>query len=313
MKTFAMTARAAIAAMLLGGVFAAGEAAAQSGGHGAGYASNNRVAYNQPQDPRAARQPNLGGGFLELLITGRDPTPRRHAAPSQAQPRTHSAPPPVARQQAAPGQRAQPSRQARPAAPQAQPQAPRQAARTAPGYRAHQDIVPARVIPAQPASRQAALQSPRQSAPGSNAFRRQVVSYSGPYSPGTIVVDTERRFLYLIEPNGKAIRYGVGVGRDGFAWRGTERVTRKAKWPDWRPPESMRRRQPELPRFMAGGPDNPLGARALYLGNTLYRIHGTNEPHTIGQAMSSGCIRMMNEDVKHLYERVRIGARVVVL
>jgi len=200
-------------------------------------------------------------------------------------------------------------REAQPAPRRTQPQAPRQVARTTPGYRAHQDVAPARVIPA----RQAALQSPRQSAPANGAFSRQVVSYSGPYSPGTIVVDTKSRHLFFIESNGKAIRYGVGVGREGFSWRGTEKVTRKAEWPDWRPPESMRRRQPELPRFMPGGPENPLGARALYLGNTLYRIHGTNEPHTIGQAMSSGCIRMMNEDVKDLYERVRVGAKVVVL
>jgi lipoprotein-anchoring transpeptidase ErfK/SrfK len=144
-------------------------------------------------------------------------------------------------------------------------------------------------------------------------FRRQEVAYSGPHAPGTIVVNTSERFLYLVQPGGRAMRYGIGVGREGFSWRGEQRITRMAEWPDWRPPEEMLRRRPDLPRFMPGGPTNPLGARALYLGSTLYRIHGTNEPHTIGHAVSSGCIRMMNEDVTDLYQRVRVGTRVVVL
>ncbi|WP_372426630.1 L,D-transpeptidase, partial [Salinarimonas chemoclinalis] len=146
-----------------------------------------------------------------------------------------------------------------------------------------------------------------------DVYRRQTVSYDGPHAPGTVVVDTRRKFLYLVQPGGTALRYGVGVGREGFSWRGTERITRKAEWPDWRPPAAMRRRQPELPAFMPGGPSNPLGARALYLGGTLYRIHGTNEPGSIGRAMSSGCIRMMNDDVIDLYQRVRVGTRVVVM
>jgi len=144
-------------------------------------------------------------------------------------------------------------------------------------------------------------------------FARQEVAYSGPHPAGTIVIDRTQRFLFLVLPNGRAMRYGVGVGREGFTWSGTQTITRMAEWPDWRPPREMLLRRPDLPRFMPGGPTNPLGARALYLGNTLYRIHGTNEPHTIGQAVSSGCIRMMNDDVTDLYTRVRVGTRVVVL
>ena len=144
-------------------------------------------------------------------------------------------------------------------------------------------------------------------------YDRQVVSYPGPHRPGTIVIDTPNRFLYLVQEGGRAMRYGIGVGRPGFEWAGVKSITRKAEWPDWTPPPEMLKRRPDLPRFMAGGPDNPLGARALYLGSSLYRIHGTNEPSTIGQAVSSGCIRLRNEDVTDLYERVRVGARVVVI
>lgn len=143
--------------------------------------------------------------------------------------------------------------------------------------------------------------------------KREVVSYGGPYTPGTIVVDTEERRLYLVQGDGKALKYGIGVGRPGFTWAGSHRITRKAEWPGWTPPPAMRKRQPDLPGFMPGGPDNPLGARALYLGSTIYRIHGTAEPWTIGQAVSSGCIRMTNEDVTHLYEQVGVGTKVVVL
>jgi lipoprotein-anchoring transpeptidase ErfK/SrfK len=215
---------------------------------------------------------DLGGGFIELLLTGRDPTPSRQAAARYA------APPPAAGA-ATPGA---PPVAPRQAAPQQQPR-PRVAAVT-PGGGAVADL-----------------------------YRRQTVPYDGPHRPGTIVVDTGRKLLYLVQEGGTALRYGVGVGREGFSWRGTERITRKAEWPDWRPPAAMRRRQPELPAFMPGGPGNPLGARALYLGNTLYRIHGTNDPSSIGRAMSSGCIRMMNEDVIDLYGRVGIGTRVVVM
>ena len=144
-------------------------------------------------------------------------------------------------------------------------------------------------------------------------FQRQEVEYSGPQAPGTLVVDTPDKFLFLVEPHGRALRYGIGVGRPGFTWSGVKWISRKAEWPDWTPPAEMVLRRPDLPRHMAGGPDNPLGARALYLGSSLYRIHGTNEPSTIGHNVSSGCIRMMNEDVIDLYNRVPVGAKVIVL
>ena len=144
-------------------------------------------------------------------------------------------------------------------------------------------------------------------------FRRQVVSYTGSEAPGTIIIDTANTFLYLVQPGGRAIRYGIGVGRDGFRWSGVQTITKKAEWPDWTPPEEMIARQPYLPRFMAGGPTNPLGARAMYLGSTVYRIHGTNAPSTIGQRVSSGCIRLTNEDVADLYSRVTVGTKVVVI
>lgn len=142
---------------------------------------------------------------------------------------------------------------------------------------------------------------------------RETVRYETRHKPGTIIVDTQARKLYLVQKEGRALSYGVGVGRPGFTWDGTHRVTRKAEWPGWTPPPEMRKRQPYLPAYMPGGPNNPLGARALYLGSTLYRIHGTAEANTIGQAVSSGCFRMLNKDVIDLYERVEVGARVVVL
>jgi lipoprotein-anchoring transpeptidase ErfK/SrfK len=141
----------------------------------------------------------------------------------------------------------------------------------------------------------------------------QMVAYTGTEAPGTIIIDTVNHFLYLVMADGMARRYGVGVARPGFEWAGVHNVTRKEEWPDWYPPEVMRARVPGLPTFMAGGINNPLGARALYLGSTLYRIHGSNEPWTIGQSVSSGCIRMRNEDVIDLYERVGIGTRVIVI
>jgi lipoprotein-anchoring transpeptidase ErfK/SrfK len=144
-------------------------------------------------------------------------------------------------------------------------------------------------------------------------FRRTLVDYRTNEPAGTIIVDTPNTYLYLVLGGGKALRYGVGVGREGFTWSGVERVARMLQWPDWTPPEEMIVRQPYLPRFMAGGETNPLGARALYLGNTVYRIHGTNQPSTIGSFVSSGCIRLINEDVMDLYGRVQIGTRVVVL
>ncbi len=144
------------------------------------------------------------------------------------------------------------------------------------------------------------------------AYQRQAVFYRTNEPPGTIVVDTADRYLYLIQGNNRAMRYGIGVGREGFQWQGLLKITRKAEWPDWTPPPEMIQRQPYLPRFMAGGPGNPMGARALYLGATIYRIHGTNQPQTIGSAVSSGCFRLVNGDVIDLYGRVPVGTKVVV-
>lgn len=144
-------------------------------------------------------------------------------------------------------------------------------------------------------------------------IKREIVDYDGPHKPNTIVVNTAERRLYYVMDDGKAIKYGIGVGREGFQWSGTNRISRKAEWPGWTPPPAMRKRIPDLPSFMEGGINNPLGARALYIGSTIYRIHGSNEPWTIGEAVSSGCIRMTNDDVTDLYEHVEVGTRVVVL
>ncbi|MFO1090587.1 MAG: L,D-transpeptidase [Hyphomicrobiales bacterium] len=143
-------------------------------------------------------------------------------------------------------------------------------------------------------------------------FAKQEVSYPTTEAPGTIIISTHKRFLYLVLGNGKALRYGIGVGRYGFTWQGVEKVSRKAEWPDWHPPKEMQLRDPTVPDFMKGGPGNPLGARAMYLGNTEYRIHGTAQPWTIGTSVSSGCIRLTNDDVTDLYNRVKIGAKVIV-
>jgi lipoprotein-anchoring transpeptidase ErfK/SrfK len=145
-----------------------------------------------------------------------------------------------------------------------------------------------------------------------NPVPRELVKYDGPEKANTIIVSTGERRLYYVLGDGTAIKYGVGVGREGFQWSGSHRITRKAEWPGWTPPAAMRKRQPNLPAHMEGGPNNPLGARAMYIGSTLYRIHGSNEPWSIGQAVSSGCIRMANEDVIHLYDQVKVGTRVVV-
>ncbi len=143
-------------------------------------------------------------------------------------------------------------------------------------------------------------------------LKRQIVSYAAREAPGTIIIDTPNTYLYYVLAGGQAIRYGIGVGRDGFTWSGTQSVTKKAEWPDWTPPPEMIQRQPYLPRHMAGGPGNPLGARAMYLGGTIYRIHGTNAPETIGTHVSSGCLRLTNEDVTDLYSRVNVGTKVIV-
>jgi lipoprotein-anchoring transpeptidase ErfK/SrfK len=231
--------------------------------------------YDSPSaDPRAtqvAMSGGYGGGLIELMVTGRNPTPRSGVIYNQ--PPAYGAPV------------VQGYSQGYPVAPQPQQ------AYYAPG--------PVQASPVQRAM--------------NPIYLRQEVDYSGPQSPGTIIVDTPRRFLFLVLGNGRALRYGIGVGRPGFEWSGMKTVTRKAEWPDWTPPPEMLKRRPDLPRFMKGGEENPLGARALYLGSSLYRIHGTNEPGTIGTNVSSGCIRMMNEDVIDLYGRARVGTKVLVI
>jgi lipoprotein-anchoring transpeptidase ErfK/SrfK len=146
----------------------------------------------------------------------------------------------------------------------------------------------------------------------SGVFEKQEVFFRTNEAPGTIIVDTQNRFLFLVQPGNRALRYGIGVGRDGFQWAGLVKIAKKQEWPDWRPPPEMIERQPYLPRFMAGGPGNPLGARAMYLGATVYRIHGTNQPETIGTAISSGCFRLVNPDVIDLYDRVPVGTKVII-
>ncbi|MBX9739770.1 MAG: L,D-transpeptidase [Beijerinckiaceae bacterium] len=242
------------------------------------------AAYAQPAPQRESRT-NLGGGFIEMLVRGGQDSGGRVAR--------YNSPDDQAGLRRAPVHAAQPSYEPAYAEPLYAP-APQ-------GYRQQAAFAP------QPGP-QAGVR--RMVDP---AYLRQEVEYRGPHAPGTIVVDTPNKFLYLVQGNGRALRYGIGVGRPGFEWAGVKTVTRKAEWPDWRPPAEMLKRRPDLPSFMPGGPENPLGARALYLGSSLYRIHGTNEPHTIGQNVSSGCIRMMNEDAVDLYPRVRVGTRVIVI
>jgi len=227
-------------------------------------------------------QPDLGGGFIEALFGG-GRQPRYQQAPGyqQQQPLYREAP--------------------------AYQQGPLY--HEAPGYqpamRQGEPPLPMHVHGGDPAVMARPAVDPR--------YFKQVVTYTGKEKPGTLIIDTPTRHLYLVQDGGKAIRYGIGVGRPGFTWAGVKQVSQKREWPDWRPPEEMLRRRPDLPTYMAGGPQNPLGARALYLGSSLYRIHGSNEPWTIGQAVSSGCIRMRNEDVIDLYDRVKVGTKVVVI
>ncbi len=182
-------------------------------------------------------------------------------------------------------------------------------------YLAYAGLLAAGLL-ASPASAFVAPQAPNDMSymdhPMVSPIPRETVFYSGPYAPGTIVVSTSERRLYLVLPDRQALKYGIGVGRPGFTWGGALRVSMKKEWPDWTPPAEMLKRRPDLPRHMKGGIDNPLGARAIYLGSSEYRIHGSNEPDTIGTAVSSGCIRMTNDDVKDLYERVSVGAKVIV-
>ena len=168
-------------------------------------------------------------------------------------------------------------------------------------------------VPMQPQSRPQEDVNEAVQHPFDPIYEKQVVEYHGKENPGTIVIDTPNKFLFLVQGDGKALRYGIGVGRPGFTWSGAKTVSAKKEWPDWTPPPEMLARRPDLPRHMEGGPQNPLGARAMYLGSSLYRIHGSNEPWTIGTNVSSGCIRMRNDDVIDLYGRVNVGARVIVL
>jgi len=222
--------------------------------------ASSAPAYAAPYAPvpqQTAPHGNYGGGFIEMLMTGTNPSPQ-------------------------------------------QPQ---------PYYGRHS------AYPAQ-ASQMTAYADPQGAAPRREidpVFQRQEVAYEGSERPGTIVIDTPNKFLFFVEQGGRATRYGIGVGRPGFAWSGVKTISRKAEWPDWTPPAEMLLRRPDLPRHMVGGPENPLGARALYLGTSLYRIHGTNEPYTIGTNVSSGCIRMMNQDVEDLYTRVHVGTKVIVM
>ena len=250
---------------------------------------------NRGNISQSTAQSNLGGGFIEMLMTGRSPSPR-DSAPRDSNARDLG----VHRSGHHPAM--QPN------------YGPAPVYGSAPVY--------GNALPMEPLLRQRGY--PQQQAALNPEVRQversldpmylpQRVDYPGPHGSGTVIVDTPNRFLYLVEADGKAMRYGIGVGRPGFEWAGVKTITRKAEWPDWRPPAEMLKRRPDLPRFMAGGLENPMGARGMYLGSTIYRIHGTNEPHTIGQAVSSGCIRMRNEDVTDLYERVRVGTRVVIM
>ena len=216
---------------------------------------------------------NLGGGFLEMLFRG-PATPQYQPPPYRPEPVMSPEPAPAAHP------------------PFGRPQ---------PGMieREQDYLQPQAVERARPEV------NPR--------FLRQEVNYDGREKPGTVIINTKERLLYLVKGDGKAMRYGIGVGRPGFTWAGSHAITSKREWPDWRPPPEMIKRQPGLPKHMEGGINNPLGARALYIGSTLYRIHGTNEPWSIGTNVSSGCIRMVNDDVIDLYERVKIGAKVIVL
>lgn len=230
---------------------------------------------------------NLGGGFIEFLMTGSTPAHRQGApvryAPAQP---VYVRPAPAAPR----GHYVQQQAFAAPELddPYAQP------GLSGRGYR--RERAPAPIEPGF---------DPR--------FEKQEVSYNGPHGAGTLVIDTPNKYLYLVQGNGRALRYGIGVGRPGFEWAGVKTISMKREWPDWRPPAEMLKRRPDLPRHMAGGPENPLGARAMYLGSSLYRIHGTNEPETIGRAVSSGCIRMRNQDVEDLYTRVKVGTKVIVI
>jgi lipoprotein-anchoring transpeptidase ErfK/SrfK len=231
----------------------------------------------QPQQHVAQPQSSLGGGFIEFLFGGaaREPMIQR---PFQPLPESYS-------RGYQPGQPDEEAQQA--ALSQLSSNDPATFAPSSQGDMAHPPVDP--------------------------KYDRQLVDYRSEEKPGTIVIDTPHHFLFLVQDSGKAMRYGIGVGRPGFTWEGVKTISAKKEWPDWRPPPDMLQRRPDLPRYMAGGPENPLGARAMYLGSTVYRIHGSNEPWTIGSNVSSGCIRLRNADVIDLYNRVQVGTKVVVM
>jgi lipoprotein-anchoring transpeptidase ErfK/SrfK len=235
------------------------------------------AAEPQPQQRVAQPQPNLGGGFIQFLFGGaaREPLIQRPFQPlPEPNPRGYQ-----------PGQPDDEAQQA--ALTQLSSNDPATFVPSSQGDMAHPQVDP--------------------------KYDRQLVDYRSEEKPGTIVIDTPHHFLFLVQDNGKAMRYGIGVGRPGFTWEGVKTISAKKEWPDWRPPPEMIQRRPDLPRYMAGGPENPLGARAMYLGSTVYRIHGSNEPWTIGSNVSSGCIRLRNADVIDLYGRVQVGTKVVVM
>jgi len=310
---------AAIAALLLGSALCAGEAAAQyypapspqylppppPPGYRGGppvydddmddapaYPPGSRAGRPQQIDPRYnGRQPDVADSAPYGATPDPYGLPPRYATPGPYQPAPPFAPPVYV---APPGAAVAPDGQG-------------------PGMLRPPGAVgsaPPASVAALPPDYQPEEGEPKQVPP---QFRRQLVDFRTTEPAGTIVIDTPNTYLFLVLGNGKALRYGIGVGREGFTWAGTERVSKMQEWPDWHPPAEMIQRQPYLPRFMAGGEGNPLGARALYLGNTLYRIHGTNQPSTIGSFVSSGCIRLVNDDVEDLYSRVQVGTRVVVL
>jgi lipoprotein-anchoring transpeptidase ErfK/SrfK len=231
----------------------------------------------QPQQHVAQPQSSLGGGFIEFLFGGaaREPMIQR---PFQPLPESYS-------RGYQPGQPDEEAQQA--SLSQLSSNDPATFAPSSQGDMAHPPVDP--------------------------KYDRQLVDYRSEEKPGTIVIDTPHHFLFLVQDSGKAMRYGIGVGRPGFTWEGVKTISAKKEWPDWRPPPDMLQRRPDLPRYMAGGPENPLGARAMYLGSTVYRIHGSNEPWTIGSNVSSGCIRLRNADVIDLYNRVQVGTKVVVM
>jgi lipoprotein-anchoring transpeptidase ErfK/SrfK len=237
----------------------------------------------QPQQRSAQTQSTLGGGFIEFLFGGaaREPMIQRPFQPlPESYPRGYQ-----------PGQPDDQTQQA--ALTQLSSNDPATFAPSSQGDLMHQgDMAHPPVDP---------------------KYDRQLVDYKSEEKPGTVVIDTPHHFLFLVQDNGKAMRYGIGVGRPGFTWEGVKTISAKKEWPDWRPPPDMLQRRPDLPRYMAGGPENPLGARAMYLGSTVYRIHGSNEPWTIGSNVSSGCIRLRNADVIDLYNRVQVGTKVVVM